>query len=143
MQIENWEIREDLRYDNNNFWIRIDGRQAIVGLSDYGQWVIGDILYLDLYGEGTLIYRGETCGSVESGKWVGNLIAPVTGRILKNNSAVVTDPRKINMDPYGTGWMMRIELDVDDSLGFLFDHLIYAQWIREQQRNELQVNDNA
>jgi glycine cleavage system H protein len=135
MQIENWQVQEDLKYDNNNFWVEIEGQHALIGLSDYGQWVIGDILYLDLAPEGATIVRGEKFGSVESGKWVGNLIAPVNGRVLECNPLVVSEPRQIQVDPYGTGWIMKIELASDGESGSLLDHTAYAEFIKEQIKN--------
>ena len=132
IQCENWLIRENLKYDQNNFWIRIEDRLASIGLSDYGQWVIGDILYLDLAPEGATIVRGEKFGSVESGKWVGNLIAPVNGRVLECNPLVVSEPRQIQVDPYGTGWIMKVELVSDDEIGSLLDHATYVEFIKEQ-----------
>jgi len=135
MRIENWQIKEELKYDNNNFWIEIKDRQALIGLSDYGQWVIGDILYIELGQEGAPIRKGESCGSVESGKWVGNLIAPVSGCILECNSAAVENPRQIQEDPYGAGWLIKIALDSTDENGSLLDCASYAEFIKEQIKN--------
>ncbi len=135
MQIENWQIKEELKYDSNNFWIEIKDRQALIGLSDYGQWVIGDILYIELGQEGAPILKGEGCGSVESGKWVGSLIAPVSGRILESNSAAVENPRQIQADPYGAGWLMRVELESGDESCSLLDCTAYAELIKEQVKN--------
>lgn len=135
MQIENWQIKEELKYDSNNFWIAIKDQEALIGLSDYGQWVIGDILYIELGQEGAPIQKGESCGSVESGKWVGNLIAPVSGRILECNSVAVNDPRQIQTDPYGTGWLMKIALESGDENHLLLDCTAYAEFIKEQIKN--------
>ncbi|MEN6637571.1 MAG: glycine cleavage system protein GcvH [Smithella sp.] len=135
MQIENWQIREGLKYDSNNLWVEIEGHQALIGLTDYGQWVIGDILYLDLATEGSILAKGEKFGSVESGKWVGNLISPVNGRVLQCNASVVTQPRQIQADPYGTGWMMRIELAANGEEASLLDDAAYAEFVKEQIKN--------
>ena len=135
MQIENWQIREGLKYDSNNFWVEIEGHQALIGLSDYGQWVIGDILYLDLAPEGSILAKGEKFGSVESGKWVGNLISPVNGLVLKSNAAVVAQPQQIQTDPYGTGWMVRIELAAEGEGASLLDDAAYAEFVKEQIKN--------
>ncbi|MDD3249826.1 MAG: glycine cleavage system protein GcvH [Smithellaceae bacterium] len=135
MQIENWQIKEELKYDNNNFWVEIKNRQALIGLSDYGQWVIGDILYIELGSEGAQIQKGESCGSVESGKWVGNLIAPVSGRILESNSAAVENPLQIQTDPYGAGWLMRVALESGDESRSLLDSTAYAEFVKEQVKN--------
>lgn len=135
MQIENWQVQEDLQYDSNNYWVKIEGRQALIGLTDYGQWVIGDILYLDLAPEGTTVMRGEKFGSVESGKWVGNLISPVNGRVVACNPSVIAQPRRIQDDPYGRGWIVRMDLKTDDEIGPFLDYAGYAQFVQEQIKN--------
>lgn len=135
MQIGNWQVREDLQYDSNNFWIDIKGGQALIGLTDYGQWVIGDILYIELGQEGATMNKGERFGSIESGKWVGNLIAPVSGRILESNPAAVNDPRQIQANPYGAGWLLKVKLDSDDGSGSLLNCAAYVEFIKEQIRN--------
>lgn len=144
MQTKNWRIPEDLKYDANNFWIRMDGRTAYMGLTDYGQWVIGDILYVDLEPEGTAIARGGKFGSIESGKWVGNLLSPVDGVIVKNNSMVLTDPQQINADPYGAGWIIRVETDSEYEIESFMDCLVYMQWIDKQvEKDSIQYGEMA
>lgn len=135
MQIENWKVKEDLKYDSNNFWVKIEGHQALIGLSDYGQWVIGDILYIELGQEGAKIQKGESFGSVESGKWVGNLIAPVSGHVLACNNPAVDDPHIIQEDPYGTGWLISVELASDREIPSLFDCAAYVEFVKEQVKH--------
>ena len=132
----NWEIREDRAYNEKNLWVKIQGSELTIGFTDYGQWSIGDILYLDLIGKGTQICKGEKFGSVESGKWVGNLISPVTGVVLEDNSEIMNDPRKVNLDPYGTGWMVKIELKSEGEIEDLMRPTDYRDWVSEQQRKE-------
>jgi glycine cleavage system H protein len=132
----NWEVRGDRAYDDHNFWIKVQGREITIGFTDYGQWSIGDILYLELVGKGSLIRKGEKFGSVESGKWVGSLISPVTGVVLEDNLAIMTDPRTVNLDPYGSGWMVRMELKTEGELDFLMGPKYYADWVSEQLRKE-------
>lgn len=131
-----WRIEENLKYDTNNFWVNIDGKTASIGLTDFGQWTIGDVLYLDLEPEGTVIVKGEKFGSIESGKWVGNLISPVDGVIEKINSLVLTDPQQINQDPYGAGWLIRAQLTSENALESLLDYLVYAQWVHTQAERD-------
>jgi len=135
MQIENWKVKEDLKYDGNNFWVALDGQQALIGLTDYGQWVIGDILYIQIGKEGATIHKGESFGSVESGKWVGNLIAPVSGRVLACNNTAVDDPHKIQADPYGTGWLIKVELASDKEVPALLNCAAYVEFVNEQVKN--------
>jgi len=129
---KNWIIHKDLKYDRNNFWIKIEGLVAYIGLSDYGQWVIGDILYLDLLPVGSPLLKGERFGSVESGKWVGNLMAPISGRVLEYNPAVMANPRIIQEDPYDKGWIMKVELAADEGNETLLNHSAYAGFVKEQ-----------
>jgi len=135
MQIENWKVKEDLKYDSNNFWVAIEGQQALIGLTDYGQWVIGDILYIEIGKEGATLQKGESFGSVESGKWVGNLIAPVSGRVVACNNTAVDDPHKIQADPYGTGWLIKVALATDKEVSALLNCAAYVEFVKEQVKN--------
>ena len=135
MNCRNWPVREGLWYDRNNFWIRMEGPVAHVGLSAYGQWAIGDILYLDLVPVGSPLLKGERFGSVESGKWVGNLITPLDGYVLEYNTGVIADPRLIKEDPYGSGWIMKVKFNSDTESGSFMDHTAYTAYIQEQERN--------
>jgi glycine cleavage system H protein len=140
MQVDKYQIPENLYYDTNDFWIQIKGEEALVGMTDFGQSNTGDILYLELMNGGEKISRGKRCGSIESGKWVGNLTAPVSGSVLENNSEVVVNPRKINADAYGTGWMYRIKLSNPDEVKSLLTAKDYAAWVVEQMKNDQEMN---
>jgi glycine cleavage system H protein len=132
---ENWPIPEGLWYDRNNFWIKMQGQVATVGLTAYGQWVIGEILYLDVVPVGSPLLKGDRFGSVESGKWVGNLISPLDGYVRAYNPAVMRDPRGIQRDPYGEGWIMLVELAAEADSGSFLDHTAYAAFVQEQASN--------
>jgi glycine cleavage system H protein len=143
-QNRNWLIQKDLKYDTNNFWVNVDGKIAYIGLTDYGQWTIGDVLYLDLEPEGTAIVKGQKFGSIESGKWVGNLLSPVDGVIEKNNALVLANPQQINIDPYGAGWIIRAELESEKAAESLLDYMVYALWVEKQvERDSLQYGEMA
>ena len=135
MQIQNWQIKEHLKYDSNNFWVAIEGQQALIGLTDYGQWVIGDILYIEIGKVGAILQKGESFGSVESGKWVGNLIAPISGQVIACNNTAVDDPHQIQADPYGIGWLIKVDLASDREICTLFDCVDYANFVKEQVKN--------
>lgn len=140
MQVDNYQIPENLFYDSNDFWIKVNGEEALIGMTDFGQSNTGDILYLELMNCGEKLSRGERCGSIESGKWVGNLTAPVSGAVIDNNSEVVINPRKINADAYGQGWMYRIKLSNPDEIKLLMKAQDYAAWVTEQMKNEQEIN---
>lgn len=135
MQTEKGAIPDDLFYDRNDFWIKV-AEEAVIGLTDYGQGNIGDIIYLELVPAGTVVRRGERCGSIESGKWVGNLLAPVSGVIVEANREAEADPHQVNADPYGLGWLYRIEPANRNELGLLMDSGAYKAWIEERIRLE-------
>jgi len=139
MHIENQMIPEDLFYDKNDWWVKVDGRLATIGMTEYGQKNTGDILYLELVGAGAVIQRGEKLGSIESGKWVGNLTSPLTGVIEESNHEVEANPRKVNTDAYGEGWMYRLTINDPGEVRLLMTAREYAEWIEEQAQCELEV----
>ncbi|HOQ10208.1 MAG TPA: glycine cleavage system protein GcvH [Syntrophomonadaceae bacterium] len=138
MQAGKWQIPETLLYTHDNFWVKLEGNQALVGLTEYGQYTIGDVLYLELVSPGTELEQGGSFGSVESGKWVGSLVAPVSGVVMEINSELETDPRKVNSDPYGQGWMIKVRLNSPEDADGLMDAAAYAQWVEEQVRREME-----
>ncbi|TRZ77950.1 MAG: glycine cleavage system protein GcvH [Deltaproteobacteria bacterium] len=135
MQREKRAIPDDLFYDSNDFWIKV-AEEAVIGLTDYGQGNIGDIIYLELAPAGTVVGRGDRCGSIESGKWVGSLLAPVSGVIVEANREAEADPRQVNADPFGRGWLYRMELANRNEIGLLMDSGAYQAWVEERIRLE-------
>ena len=111
-----WAVPEELRYDVNDYWVRVGGDAAAedslvtIGLTDYGQDSIGDLLYLDPPAVGALLVRGAECGSLESGKWAGMLRAPVGGVVHRGNPLLAAALRVVNDDPFGAGWLFEVRL---------------------------------
>jgi glycine cleavage system H protein len=136
MPEKKYSIPADLFYDTNDFWVKVDGEEALVGMTDYGQSNTGDILYLELAPEGETVKQGERFGSIESGKWVGNLSAPLSGIVLDSNNEVQSNPRQINVDAYGEGWMNKIKLSNPDELKSLMNCQEYSLWVAEQIEKE-------
>jgi len=136
MRAGKWQIPETLFYSHDNYWVKLDGDEALLGLTEYGQSTTGDILYLELVPAGAVIRRGESFGSIESGKWVGSLVAPVSGIVMESNRELETSPRKVNSDPYGEGWMLRVKLHDPCATEGLMDAVAYQQWVEEQVRRE-------
>jgi len=108
MLIGEWNFPEDLLYDDHHQWLRKEGNTITIGLTDYGQYTRGDILYLSLPETDTQVKAGEAVGSLETGKWVGRFYAPQTGEICEVNAEVLKNSRLINQDPYGDGWLFKI-----------------------------------
>jgi len=104
----------ELRYTAEHEWVSVDGTMASVGITDYAQRALGDVVYVSVPAPGTRVTAGEPCGEVESTKSVSDVYSPVTGEVAEVNSDVDEDPGLVNSDPYGAGWLMRIQLDTDE-----------------------------
>lgn len=109
MQIEGYEFPDDLFYDNEHFYARVEGRTVTVGITSYAEDMAGEIIYIELPEVGRKTVQGQPLTSMESGKWVGRIFAPVSGTVLKINEELEDDASLINQDPYGNGWMYAIE----------------------------------
>ena len=105
---------EDLRYTEQHEWTRVEGARFTVGITEYAQEALGDVVYIDLPANGTRVERGQPFGEVESTKSVSDLYAPVTGTIVERNETLESQPELVNSDPYGNGWMVVIEADAAD-----------------------------
>jgi len=104
------DFPSDRRYTKEHEWIRLDGEVATVGITDFAQGELGDVVYVELQPAGTEIQRDEPFGTVEAVKTVSELYMPVTGRITEANEELEGHPEYANEDPYGKGWMIKIEL---------------------------------
>ncbi len=104
-------IPEDLQYTKDHEWLRTEGDTVRVGVTDYAQDALGDIVFVTLPEAGTQVRAGETCGEVESTKSVSDIYAPVTGTVVERNDALDAAPELVNSDPYGDGWMLAIRVD--------------------------------
>lgn len=115
------KIPEELKYAKSHEWVRIDGDIATIGITDYAQSELGDVVYVDLPEVGRALQTGETFGSVESVKTVSDVYAPVSGQVIDVNPVLGARSELINSDPYGEGYMLKIQLsdpaDTDKLLG--------------------------
>ena len=102
---------QDLKYSRSDEWVREEGEIAIVGITDYAQHELGDIVYLELPEAGTRVTAGAAFGVVESVKAVSDLVCPVSGEVLESNTPATNDPSLLNSSPYGDGWLLRVKLD--------------------------------
>jgi glycine cleavage system H protein len=103
-------IPDSLQYTKDHEWIKIDGKTALVGITDFAQGELGDIVYLDISTVGEVVREHEVFGSVEAVKTVSDLFMPITGKVLEVNAILESNPEKVNSDPYGDGWMIKIEI---------------------------------
>jgi glycine cleavage system H protein len=113
-------IPDELRYTAEHEWIAINGSVALVGITDYAQQALGDVVYVSVPAPGTRVTAGEPCGEVESTKSVSDIYSPVDGEVTEVNADLEDDPALVNSDPYGAGWLMRIQVDdPDEDAGLL------------------------
>ncbi len=103
-------IPEGLKYTKDHEWIKIDGTTAIVGITDFAQGELGDIVYVDITSVGQDVNEHEVFGTVEAVKTVSDLYMPVAGKVLEVNPLLDSSPEKVNEDPYGEGWMIKVEM---------------------------------
>lgn len=101
-------IPANLKYTQDDEWVRVEGEFAFVGITDYAQHELGDIVFVDVDSEGDTVEKGETFGSIEAVKTVADLLMPVSGEVVEFNSAL-EDASSINNDPYGNGWIIKIK----------------------------------
>ena len=111
-------IPEELKYTKEHEWLRIEGDVAYIGVTDFAQGQLGDIVYVEIETEGETIAEGEVFGTVEAVKTVSDLFMPVSGEILEFNSNLESAPETVNSDPYGEGWMIKVRID-DEGNGLM------------------------
>jgi glycine cleavage system H protein len=119
------EFPEDLKYTEQHEWARVEGNVVRVGITDFAQDALGDVVYVDVPEVGTEVVAGEPFGEVESTKSVSDVYAPVTGRVAERNTELVDSPQLVNQSPYGDGWMISIEPSDLSELEGLLDAATY------------------
>ena len=115
----------DLKYTSEHEWIRVEGDEAYVGITDYAQSELGEIVFIDVPTEGETVAQGEVFGSIEAVKTVSDLNMPVTGEVLEINGALDAQPELVNNDPYGEGWIIKISVKDAAELDNLMDANAY------------------
>jgi glycine cleavage system H protein len=128
----NMNFPDDLRYTRDHEWARSKGSTVVVGITEFAQGQLGDIVYVELPAVGATVKKGETFGVVESTKAVSDLYAPVSGKVVEINSPLVDAPEGINEEPYGKGWMIAIEPSEPGDFAALLDAKSYTAFVQEQ-----------
>ena len=123
---------DDLRYHKEHTWVKVSGRKATIGITDYAQDALGDIVYIDLPEVDVDVEINAEIGEIESTKATSSVIAPVSGKILEINEDLTESPEMINEDPYGKGWIAVIELDETSELDELMDASEYTKYVEEE-----------
>ena len=121
-----------LRFTKDHEWIRQDGDTAVIGITDFAQQQLGDIVYVELPAPGARVEAGKEAAVVESAKAASEVYAPVSGEVVAVNEAIVGDPAKVNADPMGDGWFLTVKLDDPKQLDGLMDEAAYQAFVAEQ-----------
>ncbi len=124
---------EDLKYHKEHSWVKVDGNRATIGITDYAQESLGDIVYLDLPEADSSVEADGEIGEIESTKATSTVISPVSGTVVKVNTALEDTPETINEDPYGKGWIVVVEMEDSSELGKLMDAEAYGKLVEESK----------
>ena len=125
---------EDRRYTKEHEWVRLEGDRGTVGITDYAQEQLGDVVFLELPEVGRRLAPGEVFGTVESVKAVSELYAPVAGEVVEVNSALAQKPEVVNSDPHGAAWMMKVKLADPAAIGGLMDARAYQAYVESEAK---------
>ena len=122
-------VPENCKYSQKHEWVRVEGDVAIVGITDYAQGELGDIVYIEIETEGEKLAKGETYGTIEAVKTVSDMFMPVSGEVLEFNAKLEDDAELVNKDPFGEGWMIKISIDNPSELDDLLTPEQYQELI--------------
>jgi glycine cleavage system H protein len=133
MEVKGYNFPDDLYYDRNHFWARVEGGEVVMGTTDLTQKLAGEITFVDVPQEGDDVTQGKPFGSIESGKWVGRIYAVVSGEVKEGNEALEDEPELVNQDCYGKGWICKIApADLTGDLSKLMRGEAYQEWVQSE-----------
>ncbi len=118
-------IPSELKYTSDHEWIKIDGDVATIGITDFAQGELGDIVYVEIETEGENLDKGEVFGTVEAVKTVSDLFMPIKGEVIEFNEGIESAPESVNSDPYGEGWMIKVKIEDASELDALLSAEAY------------------
>lgn len=127
------DLPEELKYTKEHEWIKTEGNILTIGITDYAQESLGDIVFLELPEDGSSVAKDDTFGVVESVKAVSDLYSPATGNVVEVNDALVDSPEVINDDPYGEAWMIKVQIDGPGALTNTMSSEEYKKFVEEEQ----------
>jgi glycine cleavage system H protein len=119
----------DFRYTKEHEWVKLEGAIGTIGITDHAQHELGDIVYVDLPKPGTKLEKGKTLGSVESVKAVSDVYAPVSGEVVEVNSALADAPEKLNQDPHGAAWLVKVKVSAPQEVNDLMPAADYEKYV--------------
>jgi glycine cleavage system H protein len=130
--VADYDIPRNLRYSREDEWARVEGERVTVGITDYAQQQLGDVVFVELPAVGRTVEKGEPFGVIESVKAVADLYAPVTGEVVEVNADLAEQPEAVNEDCYGDGWMVVVEVSDTAEIDALLDPDAYARHVEER-----------
>jgi len=122
-------VPENLKYTEKHEWLRVEGEEAFIGITEYAQGELGDIVFVEIETEGEQLSKGDAFGTIEAVKTVSDLFMPVSGTVLELNAKLEDEPELVNKDPFGDGWMIRIKVENADEIGELLSAEQYTALI--------------
>lgn len=120
---------ENLKYSSDHEWVKVDGNEAYIGISDFAQRELGEIVFVDITTEGEKVDKGAVFGSIEAVKTVSDLLMPITGEVLEVNPKLDDQPELVNQDPYGEGWIVKVTIEEEADLNELLSSDAYKALI--------------
>lgn len=123
---------EDLKYSKSHEWVRMEGNIATIGITHFAQDSLGDVVFVEIVEDGEMVEADEIMGTVESVKAVSDLISPVSGKVIEFNQEVLDSPELINSDPYGDGWLIKVEIEDTSCLDELLSAAEYEEFVAEE-----------
>jgi glycine cleavage system H protein len=130
--VADYDIPQELRYTREDEWVRLEGERVVLGVTDYAQQQLGDVVFVELPAVGATLERGEPFGVVESVKAVADLFGPVSGRVVEVNTTLADQPELVNQDCYGDGWMLVLEPDDPAEVEALLVASDYRQHVKDR-----------
>ena len=133
MEIKGYNFPEELYYDPDHFWVRVEGDELVMGMDDFAQKLAGEIVFVQLPDEGKKLKKGKKLAKVESGKWLGKIKSPVNGELIAVNEELELKPELINQDCYGSGWMYRLKAgDLSELNDLIHGADALESWVAEE-----------
>lgn len=126
----------DFRYTKDHEWIQMNGATGTIGITDYAQHALGDVVFVELPKMGIKVKAGDVLGTVESVKAVSEVFSPVAGEVVKVNSSLASAPEKINQEPHGAAWLVKLKLENPKDVANLMDAKAYAAYVEEKEKEQ-------
>ena len=136
-KVGKYELPDGLYYNTGHMWARLEGDSFIVGLNDFAQQLAGEVSFVELPMDGDEVSQDEVIGTIETGKWVQKISAPVSGTITEVNLELEDEPALINTDPYGNGWLLKLELSNPAELDALMDSHEYDEFVTKLEEDSV------